>query len=88
MFLSCSSPNYNCYLLGKPFNFNTIFLVFSSILTSLLFLQWIIYPESVVYHVIIGAISGLAVLATIFYDEPELTRLVVNIVKKRLGKAD
>lgn len=50
--------------------------------------QWIIYPESATLHVIIGAISGLVVVGAILKDEPELTRSVVQIIKKRLGKAD
>nr|CAG4650908.1 EOG090X04LH [Simocephalus serrulatus] len=50
--------------------------------------SWFIYPESVIIHVIIGAISGAVVVGAILYDEPELMRLIVNIVKKRLGKAD
>lgn len=46
------------------------------------------YPESAILHVIIGAVSGLVVVGAILKDEAELTKAVVNIIKKRFGKAD
>ncbi|KAI9565003.1 hypothetical protein GHT06_008745 [Daphnia sinensis] len=50
--------------------------------------SFLIYPESAIFHVIIGAICGLVVIGAIFYEEPELMRTVVIAVKRRLGKVD
>lgn len=50
--------------------------------------QWFIYPDSAILHVAIGAISGIVVVVAILYDEPELMRSIVVIVKKRMGKVD
>nr|CAG4649263.1 EOG090X04LH [Scapholeberis mucronata] len=50
--------------------------------------SWSIYPESAILHVAIGAFSGLVVLGAILYDEPELMRLIVGVIKKRLGKTE
>lgn len=50
--------------------------------------SWLIYPDSAILHVIIGAISGIVVVLAILYDEPELMHSIVVIVKKRMGKVD
>jgi hypothetical protein len=50
--------------------------------------QWLIYPDSAILHVTIGAISGIVVVLAILYDEPELMHSIVVIVKKRMGKVD
>lgn len=50
--------------------------------------SWMIYPTSAVFHVGIGAVSGLTVIASIIYTDPELMYLLVTAIKKRLGKSD
>nr|CAG4636943.1 EOG090X04LH [Ceriodaphnia reticulata] len=62
----------------------SVILAFAVTATS----SWVVYPESAILHVIIGAISGLVVVGAILKDEPEMTQSIVNIIKKRLGKAD
>nr|CAG4638392.1 EOG090X04LH [Cyclestheria hislopi] len=61
-------------------------LVISFIVTATS--EVIIYPWSATLHVIIGGICGLGVLGAIFYTEPDLLKLVIHAVKKRLGKSD
>jgi len=50
--------------------------------------SWMVYPTSAVLHFGIGAVSGLLVLRTIIYTDPELMYLIVSIIKKRFGKTD
>jgi len=48
----------------------------------------LVYPSSAILHVGIGAVSGILVLASIIYTDPELMYLIVAVIKKRLGKTD
>ncbi|XP_059351439.1 protein RFT1 homolog isoform X2 [Daphnia carinata] len=69
-----------------PTMLETSSLVFAFAITATSSL--LVYPESAIFHVIIGAICGLAVIGAVLYEEPELMRTVVIAVKKRLGKVD
>jgi len=87
-FIDGQYRNLNLNPLGGviPFKLEStaLLLAFAVTATS----SWLVYPTSAILHVGIGAVSGLLVLATIIYTDPELMYLIVSVIKKRFGKTD
>jgi len=69
-----------------PFKLELVALVLAFVVTAIS--SWMVYPTSAILHVGIGAVSGLLVLATIIFTDPELMYFIMSVIKKRFGKTE